>query len=157
MSLLHQAINLWSNIVWSISLRKHHQQLSQLKFGSHIGKRLGHCKGWSVENLFLWFQYYISSTTTAQPELAFMPAHYNSAEMAIVPLRLSQYDEQRGVECSYTADCWLNVIWTHTQTAVEERICWWNSYDFNDLMQDCSNSIANALELEQSCTKPLIW
>ena len=25
------------------------------------------------------------------------------------------------------------------------------------LVQDCSNSIANALELLQSCTKPLIW
>ena len=25
------------------------------------------------------------------------------------------------------------------------------------LVQDCSNSIANALELLQSCTNPLIW
>ena len=28
---------------------------------------------------------------------------------------------------------------------------------FNGLVQACSNSIANALELLQSCTKPLIW
>ena len=28
--------------------------------------------------------------------------------------------------------------------------------DINGLVQDCSNSIANALELLQSCTKPLI-
>ena len=27
----------------------------------------------------------------------------------------------------------------------------------NGLVQDCSNSIANTLELLQSCTKPLIW
>ena len=27
----------------------------------------------------------------------------------------------------------------------------------DDLVQNCSNSIANALELLQSCTKPLIW
>ena len=31
------------------------------------------------------------------------------------------------------------------------------SYDLNGLVQDCSNSIANALELFQSCTKPSIW
>ena len=29
-------------------------------------------------------------------------------------------------------------------------------YDIDGLVQDCSNSIANALELLQSCTKPLI-
>ena len=29
--------------------------------------------------------------------------------------------------------------------------------DFDGLKQDCSNSIANALELLQSCTKPSIW
>ena len=28
---------------------------------------------------------------------------------------------------------------------------------FDGFMQDCSNSIANALELLQSCTKPSIW
>ena len=28
---------------------------------------------------------------------------------------------------------------------------------FNGLVRDCSNSIANALELQQSCTKPLIY
>ena len=28
---------------------------------------------------------------------------------------------------------------------------------FNGFVQDCSNSIANTLELMQSCTKPLIW
>ena len=30
-------------------------------------------------------------------------------------------------------------------------------YHINVLVQDCSNSIANALELLQSCTKPSIW
>ena len=29
--------------------------------------------------------------------------------------------------------------------------------DVDDLVQDCSNSIANALELLQSCTEPLMW
>ena len=29
--------------------------------------------------------------------------------------------------------------------------------DIDDLMQDCSNSIANALELLESCTKPSIY
>ena len=29
--------------------------------------------------------------------------------------------------------------------------------DIEGLAQDCSNSIANALELLQSCTKPLIY
>ena len=28
---------------------------------------------------------------------------------------------------------------------------------FDGLVQDCSNSIGNALELLQSCTKPSIW
>ena len=28
---------------------------------------------------------------------------------------------------------------------------------FDDLVQDCSNSSANALELLQSCTKPSSW
>ena len=32
----------------------------------------------------------------------------------------------------------------------------WLKHNFNGLVQDCSNSIANALELLQSCTKPLI-
>ena len=31
-----------------------------------------------------------------------------------------------------------------------------DEYDTNGLVQDCSNSIANALELLQSCTKPSI-
>ena len=30
-------------------------------------------------------------------------------------------------------------------------------YDIDGLVQGCSNSIANALELLQSCTKPLTW
>ena len=30
-----------------------------------------------------------------------------------------------------------------------------NDY-FDGLVQDCSNSIANALELQQPCTKPLL-
>ena len=30
-------------------------------------------------------------------------------------------------------------------------------YNINDSVQDCSNSIANALELLQSCTKLTIW
>ena len=32
----------------------------------------------------------------------------------------------------------------------------WPDDDIDGLVQDCSNSIANALELLQSCTKPLI-
>ena len=34
---------------------------------------------------------------------------------------------------------------------------WNGKLHINGLVQDCSNSIANALELLQSCTKPLIW
>ena len=30
-------------------------------------------------------------------------------------------------------------------------------YFLSGLVQDCSNPIANALELLQSCTKPFIW
>ena len=37
-----------------------------------------------------------------------------------------------------------------------QNICRFTSY-FNGLVQDCSNSTANALELLQSCTKPSIW
>ena len=32
-----------------------------------------------------------------------------------------------------------------------------HQYDIDGLVQDCSNSIANALELLQSCTKPSIY
>ena len=32
--------------------------------------------------------------------------------------------------------------------------CRTNQYEIDGLAQDCSNSIANALELLQSCTKP---
>ena len=37
--------------------------------------------------------------------------------------------------------------------------CWhtWNRVEINGLVQDCGNSSANALELPQSCTKPLQW
>ena len=30
-------------------------------------------------------------------------------------------------------------------------------HHIEDLVQDCTNSIANALELVQSCTKPSVW
>ena len=30
-------------------------------------------------------------------------------------------------------------------------------HNFDGLVQECSNYTANALELLQSCTKPLIW
>ena len=45
----------------------------------------------------------------------------------------------------------------------EARICTWHPaghfelYHLDGLVQNCSNSIANALELLQSCTKPSIW
>ena len=32
-----------------------------------------------------------------------------------------------------------------------------NNHHVDDFVQDCSNSIANALELLQSCTKPLMY
>ena len=32
----------------------------------------------------------------------------------------------------------------------------WLPYNIDGLVQECSNSIANALELRQSCTKPSI-
>ena len=32
-----------------------------------------------------------------------------------------------------------------------------SSLHINDLVQDCSNSIVLAMQLQQSCTKPLIW
>ena len=32
-----------------------------------------------------------------------------------------------------------------------------NIFHIGGLVQDCSNSIANALELLQSCTKPSLW
>ena len=33
----------------------------------------------------------------------------------------------------------------------------WETLYIDSLAQDCSNSIANALELLQSCTNPSIW
>ena len=36
-----------------------------------------------------------------------------------------------------------------------QPVAWWCHMD--GLVQDCSNSIANALELLQSCTKPSMW
>ena len=40
-----------------------------------------------------------------------------------------------------------------------ECLLWfvWLNHPVNGLVQDCSNSIANALELLQSCTKPSTW
>ena len=34
---------------------------------------------------------------------------------------------------------------------------WANVHHIDDSVQDCSNSIANALEILQSCTKPSTW
>ena len=44
------------------------------------------------------------------------------------------------------------------ETSLEVK-WWWisDSLYIDALMQDCSNSTANALELLQSCTKPSIW
>ena len=39
----------------------------------------------------------------------------------------------------------VNVIWSMESKYID------------GLVQDCSNSFANALELLQSCTKPSIW
>ena len=38
----------------------------------------------------------------------------------------------------------------HSQVMLEQ-------HQINSLVQDCSNSVANALELLQSCTKPSKW
>ena len=54
----------------------------------------------------------------------------------------------------------------HLFTLIPIGKCWWcfhkiasgeNHIDHDGLVQDCSNSIGNALELLQSCTKPLIY
>ena len=46
-----------------------------------------------------------------------------------------------------------------TWFSVPAKICIYccRSWHIDGLVQDCSNSIANALELLQSCTKPLIY
>ena len=45
---------------------------------------------------------------------------------------------------------WLNVH-------VPIIMLYWTTHDINDLVQDCGNSSALALELLQSCTKPSIY
>ena len=40
---------------------------------------------------------------------------------------------------------------------VRTNILIWDGYHSDGLVQDCSDSIANALELLQSCAKPYIW
>ena len=58
---------------------------------------------------------------------------------------------------------WISVTWFfdmfclfpwHRDNLRPNRL---NLNDIDGLVQDCSNSIANALELLQSCTKPSIW
>ena len=68
---------------------------------------------------------------------------------------------------------WVRYAWTAEQFDIlsfnlvdtppswaDENICDRDLYSHghsDGLVQGCSNSIANALELLQSCTKPLIW
>ena len=48
--------------------------------------------------------------------------------------------------------------WRHTKQADLSRSCWHGKYNhINGLVQDCSNAIANALELLQFCTKLSIF
>ena len=50
-------------------------------------------------------------------------------------------------------------IEVHVDTMWEVLLCHpsWLNYDIDGLVQDCSNSIALAMELLQSCTKPSIY
>ena len=63
----------------------------------------------------------------------------------------------------FSASLRANLLLASEQIYVVKLICiiakTFNNADghFNGLVQDCSNSIANALELLQSCTKPSIW
>ena len=49
---------------------------------------------------------------------------------------------------------WIRIHRKHTLILVTQSHV---KYHIDGLVQDCSNSIANALELLQSCTKPSIW
>ena len=53
--------------------------------------------------------------------------------------------------------------WTHNSSLLNKMACMMghhnnkNNYRVTQVAQDCTNSIANALELLLSCTKPSIW
>ena len=53
----------------------------------------------------------------------------------------------------------INYLWDGLQTIFMHHLqkTMVTNHHFEGLVQDCSNSIANALELLQSCTKPLYW
>ena len=61
----------------------------------------------------------------------------------------------------YLNQCWLIIIRTdvlwHSSRAMSKVPLWVWNLQIDGLVQDCSNSIANALELLQSCTKPSIF
>ena len=68
-----------------------------------------------------------------------------------------------------SSHCWEVDLWSSYQSQTLENMCnvnamlmWWNmshfdflKHDIDDLVQDCNNSSANALELAQSCAKLL--
>ena len=66
-------------------------------------------------------------------------------------MKIARYFAGEILKCIF----WFNfVFWFHLS-----EVCYWGSSEqyANGLAQDCSNSIANALELLQSSTKPLMW
>ena len=52
---------------------------------------------------------------------------------------------------------WLSKQWWGWWFETFSHSLWRHRNDIHGLVQDCSNSIANALEVLQSCTKPLIY
>ena len=63
-----------------------------------------------------------------------------------------------------SSECWIIATWIRIERNLQNNGQYpvslykmsWNTY-FDGLVQDCSNSIAHALELLQLCTKPSIW
>ena len=80
------------------------------------------------------------------------------------------YFWQRVVDNKFARECQLLLVMIWPDMLVSPLLSWglltdclskWQlgvfQYHIDGLVQDCSNSIANALELLQSCTKPSIW
>ena len=71
------------------------------------------------------------------------------------------YQESSQVTCSIQTLVFLLPIYMNTNLAHQISEAWITAFtvtspNLNGFVQDCSNSIPNALELLQSCTKPLM-
>ena len=73
----------------------------------------------------------------------------------IWPKCIHQNIEQKQINVKYWTVLFLLAKCKSSHHVHDTCLCLWSS--FNGLAQDCSITIANALEILQSCTKPSIW